>query len=61
MNAQLKTERGRSWLEVRYHSSSLDWEEAIRAGLDSYGLRPGQMTVIARPLHRESSEARQCR
>jgi hypothetical protein len=49
MDAELKTERGKSWLEVFYHTSSLDYDQAIRAGLDSYGLRPGQIPVIAYP------------
>jgi hypothetical protein len=46
MNAHLRTENGRAWIEVTYDPSSLTWLEAVNAAVASYGLRPDQMAVI---------------
>lgn len=50
MKAQLRTEDGKTWLEVQYDPQRLNWDEAIAAGLASYGLKCGKLPVIASPM-----------
>lgn len=50
MKAQLRTEHGKTWLEVQYDPRRLNWDEAIAAGLASYGLKIGKLPVIATPM-----------
>jgi hypothetical protein len=49
MKALLETINGKVILKVFYDPAACDWNEAIAAGLASYGLRQGQATVIAYP------------
>jgi hypothetical protein len=50
MKAQLETHNGKVTLKVYYDPTLCNWDEAITAGLASYGLKPGQVQVIATPL-----------
>jgi len=49
MNSRLKSECGRTILEVEYDAEVLNWDEAIEAAYRLHGLRPGQVGVIATP------------
>ena len=50
VNARIRTENGKIWIEVEYDPVKLDWTEAIAAALASYGVRRDQLAVIvARP------------
>jgi hypothetical protein len=47
MKAQLETHDGKVTLKVNYDPALCNWDEAIAAGLASFGLRHGQAEVIA--------------
>jgi len=51
MQSNLKSENGRTLIECFYDPEYLNWDEAIQAAYALHGLRPGQVTVIARPKH----------
>ena len=46
VNAKMRTENGKVWIEVEYDPLKLDWTEAIAAALASYGVRRDQLAVI---------------
>ena len=52
MKAQLENINGKVTLKVFYDPATCNWNEAIAAGLASYGLKPGQVTVVASPESR---------
>jgi len=54
MKALLETINGKLILKVFYDPAACNWDEAIAAGLASFGLKPGQVQVIATPLNRSS-------
>lgn len=49
MNASIETIDGKVTLTVFYDPVLRDWDEAIAAGLASYGLKEGQVTILAVP------------
>jgi hypothetical protein len=49
MKANIETINGKVTLKVFYNPATCDWDEAIKAGLASYGLKEGKVKVIAAP------------
>jgi len=49
MESRLRSECGRTILEVQYDPQLLNWDEAIQAAFAVHGLRHGQVMVIASP------------
>jgi hypothetical protein len=49
MNATIKSENGRSWIECFYDPIRLDWNEAIRAAYAVLGIKPGKLKVVCSP------------
>jgi hypothetical protein len=50
MKARLEKHDGKVTLKVFYDPATCNWDEAIAAGLASFGLRHGQAAVLALPL-----------
>jgi hypothetical protein len=46
MNSRIRTENGKTWIEVTYDPQKLDWNDCIAAALAAYGVRREQLTVI---------------
>jgi hypothetical protein len=59
MNAKIETIDGKVTLTVFYDPVLRDWDEAIAAGLASYGLRQGQVKIIAVPSKNLHPQTRQ--
>ena len=55
LKASIETINGKVTLTVFYNPSTCDWNEAIETGLAAYGLRRGQVLVIAEPLPETAS------
>ena len=49
MKAHIETVDGKVTLKVFYDPALCNWDEAIAAGLASYGLKQGQVAVLALP------------
>jgi hypothetical protein len=50
MKAHIETINGKVTLKVYYDPALCNWDEAIAAGLASFGLKQGQAAVLALPL-----------
>jgi len=50
MKALLETINGKLILKVFYDPAACNWDEAIAAGLASFGLKQGQAAVLALPF-----------
>ena len=50
MKANIETVDGKVTLKVLYDPAVCNWEEAIAAGLASFGLKHGQAVVLALPF-----------
>jgi hypothetical protein len=46
VNARIRTENGKTWIEVEYDRAKLDWSDCIAAALAAYGVRRDQLSVI---------------
>jgi hypothetical protein len=49
MKAHIETVDGKVTLKVFYDPALCSWDEAIATGLASYGLKQGQVAVLALP------------
>ena len=52
MKAHIETINGKVTLKVFYDPALCNWDEAIAAGLASFGLKQGQAAVLAFPFPR---------
>jgi len=50
MKTQLENHDGKLTLKVYYDPALCDWDDAIAAGLASFGLKQGQAAVLALPF-----------
>jgi len=57
MKASIETVDGKLTLTVYYDPALCNWDEAIAAGLASFGLKQGQAAVLALPLPDPSGDS----
>ena len=50
MKASIETVDGKVTLKIFYNPALCNWDEAIAAGLASFGLKQGQAAVLALPF-----------
>jgi hypothetical protein len=50
MKARIESHDGKVTLKVYYDPALCNWDEAIAAGLASFGLKQGQAAVLALPI-----------
>ena len=50
MKARIESHDGKVTLKVFYDPALYNWDEAIAAGLASFGLKQGQAAVLALPI-----------